>query len=75
MRSCRPFGVLCLVPLALLLGSCGGPADMPAATDPACFAMPTNHNEIINSCDSGTSYDIPATLAKLAPGAPLMPLP
>jgi len=62
--------------LALLLGSCSSAAmQSPDAAPPACYPSPMTHLEIINSCADVTTYDKPAQLPKLAPGAPLMPLP
>lgn len=75
MRFGRYFLWVCLLSVVGFQGSCGDSADMAMVPAPDCFAMPTTHLEIINSCDTGVSYDIPVTLAKLAPGAPLMPLP
>jgi len=61
--------------VAVTSGSCDGNPTSPEDPKSTCFEMPKTHLEIINSCDTGTSYEKAASLPKFQPGAALMPLP
>lgn len=61
--------------VAVTSGSCDGTPASPEAPKSTCFEMPQTHLEIINSCDTGTSYEKAASLPKFQQGAVLMPLP